>query len=129
MKKDKFFILNLVKELIADIDKYLINFPNKEIELKREIKENTYKMLLEVYEANCTTDILKRKNIQESIIAKIGYLDFLINLCYDKQLINGKKYLKFGESLNYILKYVNGWLNQTKNQGKVVLDGVSQHEL
>ena len=120
MKKDKFFILNLVKELIANIDKYLVNFPNKEIELKREIKENVYKMLLEVYEANSTTNIIKRKDIQESIVAKIGYLDFLINLCYDKQLINGKKYLKFGESLNYILKYVNGWLNQTKNQGKVV---------
>ena len=120
MKKDKFLILNLTKDFIADVDKYLVNFPNKEMELKREIKENGYKMLLEIYEANCTTDLSKRKNIQESIIAKIGYLDFLINLCYDKQLINGKKYLKFGESLNYILKYVNGWLNQTKTQGMVV---------
>lgn len=116
MKKDKFIILNLVKELISDIDKYLINFPNKEIELKREIKESGYKMLLSVYEANCTTDVKKRQNIQEEIIAKIGYLDFLINLCYDKQIINGKKYLKFGENLDYILKYVNGWLNQTKDR-------------
>lgn len=120
MKKDKFFILNLVKELISDIGKYLINFPNKEMELKREIKTTAYEMLLNVYEANSTTDNIKRKDIQENIIAKIGYLDFLINLCYDKQLINGKKYLKFGESLNYILKYMNGWLNQTKNQGIVV---------
>lgn len=120
MKKDKFFILNLVKELIADIDKYLINFPNKEIELKREVKTTAYNILLSVYEANSTTDKIKRQSIQESIIAKIGYLDFLINLCYDKGLINGKKYLKFGESLNYILKFVNGWLNQTKNMGIVV---------
>lgn len=120
MKKDKFLILNLVKELIIDIDKYLVNFPNKELELKRTIKNVAYDMLLKVYEANSTTDFNKRKSIQEDIIAKIGYLDFLINLCYDKQLINGKKYLRFGESLNYILKYLNGWYNQTKNQGIVV---------
>lgn len=116
MKKDKFIILNLVKQLIVDIDKYLINFPNKEIELKRKIRETAFNMLLDVYKANSTNNLQKRENIQESIIAQIGYLDFLINLCYDKQIINGKKYLRFGDSLDYILKYSTGWLNQTKNR-------------
>ena len=116
MKTEKFIFINLIKKLIYDIDSYLINFPNKEIELKRTIKETGYNILQIAYEANITSDISKKIELQENIIAKIAYMDFLINVCYDKQLINGKKYLRFGESLDYILKYVNGWNNKTKNR-------------
>ena len=43
---------------------------------------------------------------------KINYIivDFLLNICYDKQIINSKKYLKFGERIDDILKYTLGWL-------------------
>lgn len=30
--KDKFYIINLIKKLIQDFDKYLTNFPHKDIE-------------------------------------------------------------------------------------------------
>ena len=66
-------------------------------------------MLELAYEANVSTQKEKKKDIQEKILGKICYIDFLINLCYDKQIINGRKYLKFGEDLNYLAKYVNGW--------------------
>lgn len=114
MKKDKFIIINLIKELIESIDKYLTNFPKKEIELKKEIKQSSYELLKQAYRGNCTENMKKRKDIQDEIIAQIKYIDFLINQCYDKQIINSKKYLKFGESLNYIIKYVVGWRNNTK---------------
>ena len=42
-------------------------------------------------------------------IAQIKVMDFLINLSYDKQIINNKKYLKFGESMDNIIKYLVGW--------------------
>lgn len=42
MKKDRFHITNLIKELIINIDNNLTNFPKKEIELKRQIKETVY---------------------------------------------------------------------------------------
>lgn len=116
MKKDRFHITNLIKELIINIDNNLTNFPKKEIELKRQIKETTYTMLEMAYEGNATYDLEKRKDLQEKLIAKIKYVDFLINLCYDKQIINGKKYLKFGEHLEYLLKYVNGWLKETNEK-------------
>ena len=45
----------------------------------------------------------------EEIIAKIKVLDFLLNLCYEKQIINSKRYTKFGEKLDDILKYSVGW--------------------
>lgn len=66
-------------------------------------------MLELAYEANISENIEKKKDIQEKILSRIMYIDFLINLCYDKKIINGKKYLKFGEDLNYLSKYVYGW--------------------
>lgn len=109
MKQDRFIVINLIKKLIVHIDKYLEAFPKKELEIKKEIKQNGFQMLQLAYEANTSQDITKKQDIQEKIVSKIMYIDFLINLCYDKQIINGKKYLKFGEDLNYLMKYVNGW--------------------
>ena len=112
MKQEKFIVVNLAKELIVKVDKYLVNFPKKDLELLKAIRETANGILLDVYIANSSTNLEKRKDIQEGIVAKIKYLDFLINLIYDKKVINSKKYLKFGEELEYILKYVNGWKNR-----------------
>ena len=109
MKQDKFIVINLIKKLIIHIDKYLEAFPKKELEIKKEIKQNSLEMLVIAYEANISDNIEKKKDIQEKILSRIMYIDFLINLCYDKKIINGKKYLKFGEDLNYLAKYINGW--------------------
>ena len=114
MKYEKFKIVNLVKDLILNIDRNLVNFPKKEIELKHLIRQNAYNLLLVVYEGNVTTNIEKRQDLQENAIAKLKYLDFLINLCYDKQIINGKKYVKFGESLDNIIRYIVAWKNANK---------------
>ena len=38
MKQEKFIVINLVKDLIVKIDQYFVNFPKKDIELKRSIK-------------------------------------------------------------------------------------------
>lgn len=103
--KDKFYIINLIKKLIQDFDKYLTNFPHKDIELKKEIMNTSYEMLKITYEANITYNQEKRSDIQDKIISNIKYLDFLINNCYDKKIINSKKYLRFGENLDYLLKY------------------------
>lgn len=107
--QDKFYIVNLEKKLINDLDKYLTNFPHKEIELKREIMNTAYQMLKITYEANTTYNMNKRNDLQDKVVANIKYLDYLINICYDKKIINSKKYLRFGENLSYLLKYVISW--------------------
>ena len=116
MKYEKFKIVNLIKDLIINIDNNLVNFPKKEIELKQIIKKTSYELLLVVYEGNVTTNMDKRQNLQENAIAKLKYIDFLINVCYDKQIINGKKYMKFGESLDNIIRYIVAWKNTNKPQ-------------
>lgn len=114
MKYEKFKVANLIKELAVYIDKSFTNFPKKEVELKHKIKETSYNLLLIVYEANTITDIKLKIELQEKAIALVKYLDFLINLCYDKQIINGKKYIKFGEKLDIIIRYIVAWTNTTK---------------
>lgn len=116
MKQEKFKVLNLIKDLIVYIDQSVLNFPKKEMELKHKIKETAYNLLLISYEANNTSDTIKRLELQEKSIAYIKYLDFLFNLCYDKQIINGKKYLKFGDRLDMIIRYIGGWVNVTKEE-------------
>ena len=56
----------------------------------------------------------KRQDMQEKAIAKLKYIDFLINVSYDKQIINGKKYLRFGENIENIIRYIVAWKNANK---------------
>ena len=107
MKEEKFKVINFIRELIVYLDKYLDNFPRKDIEIKNRLKNSSYDMLELAYKAN-----LKEKNSIDyinDIIAKVKIIDFLLNLCYDKQIINLKRYTKFGEKLDDILKYAIGW--------------------
>lgn len=49
------------------------------------------------YEANITSNIENKEILLEKIIAKIKVIDFLINVSYDKMIINNKKHIKFVE--------------------------------
>ncbi len=92
------------------IDKEMDNFPKKDIELKNRIRINSYDILEMAYEANSVLDIEYKKLTLQKMIAKIKIVDFLLNLSYDKQIINIKKYYKFGDKMDDIIKYATGWL-------------------
>jgi len=115
MKQEKFKIIQFIRELIIHVDNQLDNFPKKDIELKNRIRNITYDLLELVYKANVTTEDNNKKKLLEEVVAKIKMLDFLLNLCYDKEIINEKRYLKFGEKLDDILKYTLGWMKTIKN--------------
>ena len=110
MKEEKFKIINFIRELIVYIDKNLDNFPKKDIELKNRIRNASYDLLELSYKANVTTDKDYKKRLLEEIIAKVRVVDFLLNLCYDKQIINNNRYIKFGQRIDDILKYSLGWM-------------------
>ena len=114
MKEERFKVINFIRELIVYIDTYLTNFPKKEIEIKNKIKSASYDLLELSYKANITTDAKVKNELIDDIIAKVKVIDFLLNLCYDKQIINNKRYVKFGEKLDDILKYALGWKKQIK---------------
>lgn len=115
MKEEKFQVINFIRKLILEIDKELSNFPKKDIELKNRIRNTSYDLLELSYEANTTSNEKNKEALLEKIIAKIKVLDFLLNLCYDKMIINNKKYIKLGDRINDIIKYTVGW-KKTINQ-------------
>ena len=71
-------------------------------------------MLFTTYWANVSTNKELKKELAELLVAQVKYLDFLLNLCYDKQIINSKKYVKFGESLDDIVRHVISWMTTFK---------------
>lgn len=113
MKEEKFKVINYIRELVLNVDKNLDNFPKKDIEIKNRIRNESYDILELAYKINVSKDI-NRVNYIDEIIAKIKVIDFLVNLCYDKQIINSKRYIKFGESLDNIIKYLVGWKKSIK---------------
>lgn len=110
MKEERFKIIQYIRELIINIDNNLDNFPKRDIELKNRIRNISYDLLELAYEANTTANKERRIELIYKIIAKLKLTDFLINICYDKQIINEKRYLKFGERIDDISKFTAGWL-------------------
>lgn len=94
MKDEKFKVIDFIRKLIIKIDTELVNFPKKEIEIKNRIRTNTYDILELAYLANETKGIEEKNKLLSQIIAKIKIIDFLLNLSYDKMLINSKKLCK-----------------------------------
>lgn len=110
MKEEKFKIIQYIRELIICIDNELDNFPKKDIELKNRIRNISYDLLEIAYEANMEKDKDKKQNLLRKLVGKLKVTDFLINMCYDKQIINNKKYLKFGGRIDDISKFTAGWI-------------------
>lgn len=96
--------------MILRVDKELDNFPKKELEIKQRICTSIYDLLELSYEANTEQNIDIKRNLLVKMIAKVKVIDFLLNLCNDKQLISSKKYLKLAQKLDDIAKYTNVWL-------------------
>lgn len=119
MRNEKFKIIDFIRQLIVSVDTELENFPNKELELKRRISNNSYDILEIAYKANSIQDIKEKVSLLNAILAKIKVIDFLLNLANDKQLITKKKYVKLAERIDDITKYTCGWMNSlTKNEMK-----------
>lgn len=112
MKKEKFKVIDFIREFIIYVDSYMDNFPRKDIEIKNRIRNTSYDLLEIAYMANQTKE--NKEKYIDQIVVKVKLLDFLLNLCYDKQIINNKRYVKFGEKLDDILKFSAGWKNSLK---------------
>ena len=110
MKEEKFKIIQFIREFIIYIDKNLDNFPKKDIEIKNRIRNESYDLLELAYKANVSSNVNYKKSLLENLIAKIKVIDFLLNICYEKEIINSKRYIKFGDKMDDILKYTLGWI-------------------
>ena len=115
MQQEKFKVIEFIRNLINNVDKNLENFPKKDIEIKNRIRNASYDLLELAYEANTTEEITAKISIINKCIAKAKVIDFLVNLSYEKQIINNRRYIKFWESIDEIVKYLVGWKKSIKN--------------
>ena len=83
--------------------------------MKNKIRNLSYDILELAYQANVLTEKIRKKEMLEKLFAKIKMLDFLLNMCYDKMIITRKKYFKFGEKMDDIIKYCIGWIKSIEN--------------
>lgn len=109
MKQEKFKIIQFIRELILYVDTSLENFPKKDVEIKNRIRNISYDLLEVAYKANETADKEYKMKLVEEVFAKVKVLDFFINLCYDKKIVNEKRYVKIGNIIGDIIKYSVGW--------------------
>ena len=110
VKKEKFKVINFIRELLIASDKVLENYPKSELELKNRIRNNSYDLLELAYEANSVGDLEYKKKLIFEILAKIKVIDFLFNFSYDKKIMNEKKYYMLSRRIDEIAKFTNGWL-------------------
>ena len=115
MQQEKFKVIGYIRNLINNVDKNLENFTKNDIEIKNRIRNAIYYLLEISYEANTTEEITAKISIINKCIAKAKIIDFLVNLSYEKQIINNKRYIKFGESIDEIVKYLVGWKKSIKS--------------
>ena len=94
MKEEKFKVLQFIRDLLVTIDKEMDNFPKKDIELKNRIRSNSYDLLEIAYEANNCQEVEYKKRLLNKALSKVKVIDFLLNLSFNKQIINQKKYYK-----------------------------------
>lgn len=108
MKNEKFKVLDYIRKLILIVEDELNNFPHKDIELKNRIKSNSYDILELAYEANLIPNDKKEDKIKliNKAIAKIKIIDFLVNICSQKNIIQTRKYIKIGKQLDDIMMYI-----------------------
>lgn len=109
MRIEKFKVIQYIRELLIIIDKNMDNFPKKDIELKNIIRSNSYDLLEIAYEANTTQNIEYKKELLNRAVAKVKVIDFLLNLSFDKKLLQRKDIINFGNKMDDITKYLIGW--------------------
>lgn len=110
MREEKFKVLQFIREFIVRVENELENFPKKDLEIKRRIKDSSYELLELVYQANMLEEVKDKKYLLVKAITKVKMIDFLINLSYDRELLPQKKYIKLSEKLDDIIKYISGLL-------------------
>ena len=105
-----FILLNNTKKTIIYINKQLINYPKSELVLKENIERNMYEIIELIFSFNINDNIrIKNKYIKDLLI-KLAMLDFYMNISYEKEIINKKRYISVANFILEIRKICYGIL-------------------
>ena len=108
MNNDKFLIAMEIKKFIFSLDKVLINFPRKDIMIKKNILSESIRLLELTYLANNSKD--DRESYQVMMLVSISMIDFYFEYSYKKQYISLNVLNSKINHLTKINKMVYGWI-------------------
>lgn len=114
MYKEKFNLITLIKSFIILVDENLENFPKKDLELKYKLNELTLDLLYTAFRANNISNLQRRNEFQEDMIAKLKMIDFIIYRCKSREILSAKKYLRFSSTLEHIVFATKAWNTSNK---------------
>lgn len=106
---NKFFLANEIKNFILSLDSILINYPKKDIIIKKRIINTSFELLELVYLANNKID--NKENIKYECLSKISMIDFYFEYSYKKNYISLKNLNTYIFNLTKINKMLHGWIN------------------
>ena len=105
---NKFLLANEIKKFIMSLDNVLINYPKKDIIIKKRIINTSFELLELVYLANNISD--NKINIQNECLSKISMIDFYFEYSYKKNYISLKNLNSYLFNLTKINKMFYGWI-------------------
>ena len=106
---NKFLLANDIKNFILSLDSILINYPKKDIIIKKRIINTSFELLELVYLANNKID--NKENIKYECLSKISMIDFYFEYSYKKNYISLKNLNTYIFNLTKINKMLHGWIN------------------
>lgn len=109
MKNDKFLLVIEIKKFIISLEDTLINFPKKDIVVKKNMLNESFTLLENIYYANYY-DGKNRKDFQIKSLVNISMLDYYLEYSYKKKYISLKNFNKKINNLTIINKMLYGWI-------------------
>ena len=106
---NKFLLANEIKNFILSLDSILINYPKKDIIIKKRIINTSFELLELLYLANNKID--NKENIKYECLSKISMIDFYFEYSYKKNYISLKNLNTYIFNLTKINKMLHGWIN------------------
>lgn len=106
---NKFLLANEIKNFILSLDSILINYPKKDIIIKKRIINTSFELLELVYLVNNKID--NKENIKYECLSKISMIDFYFEYSYKKNYISLKNLNTYIFNLTKINKMLHGWIN------------------
>lgn len=103
---NKFLLANEIKNFILSLDSILINYPKKDIIIKKRIINTSFELLELVYLANNKID--NKENIKYECLSKISMIDFYFEYSYKKNYISLKNLNTYIFNLTKINKMLHG---------------------
>ncbi len=84
----KFKLLSNTEKLIAYMNRWIPNFPKKEVVLRRNIEQNEYELIECVFGYNIQQSARIKEKYLKDYLIKLSMFDFYVRQCYHKRYIS-----------------------------------------